>query len=86
MPIEVTPAITVTLVVVGLSLGDVQLGMLMTALGYLGEIAQFLAVSWLIGAMLLGATIFLEIHQGTSLVSPNEAVEKVVEGARKVVS
>ncbi len=67
-------AIAITLGVVGLSLACVMLGLLVAALGYLGEIARFLAVSWLVGASLLAATTFSEIHQGASLVSPNVEV------------
>ena len=71
MQIEPNTATAIALIVLGLWLAVVLLGMLTGALGYLGGIGQFLAVSWLIGSALLVATTFLEIHQGSSLDSPN---------------
>lgn len=66
MQVEPNIAITIVLLVLGLTLAVVLLGMLTAALGYLGEIAQFLAVLWLIGTLLVVATIFLENHQDAS--------------------
>lgn len=66
MQIEPSTATAIVPIVLGLSLAVVLPGMPIVAPGYLGEAAQFLAVSWLIESALVATTTFLEIHQGAS--------------------
>jgi hypothetical protein len=68
MQIEVILTIAATLLCSGLLMLPV---FLCAVKGCFGKIGQVLAVSWLIGALLLVATTFLDNRIGATFCSPN---------------